>query len=550
MLFLIMYNSFFYFLDYKEYLYLASIIHTLGSTVTRAKWLFFVKSCKNRNIIHMSICIETLFNSIICIMQILVCIYGLQISHLSKCFIFLFIILFECVECVYKNSRNYYCYSMNFTTLNKVCKVLYCMYSRELNFLITYRDIMCKLIEFIGGFAIHFLVHTEEKPYNFKVGMYGIYAYIYSIAVIIFGNYELQLLQLKNKYLDSLCYYDNIHCKYKLIIYCRLLSMSGNSFECYECNYILIKTAYLNVHNVHIKGKPHVDIGYYFELFPFVSHIKVMIFLTQVCILVLFNYISIRTIYHYLYELFIIIIHSKGDLIIYTVYGFEFFPINSNKKDMPYIIQTGFVEYGNRYFINFYSIFHIKNRKRKNFNSFLLNNYRILVYFLLRLLLFTKIGILLNLVYFIIHRFLTPFGNFKMYYYSLSFYFPITKYMVIIILRRDEFYVFKLFPSISNRKVMPFLIQVGFAEYGYIYFISFYLICHMKYLKRKNFLLFLLNDYGIFKCFLVRLFLYSIMGILFILAYFNIYKILVPFGNFKIYIYFLCPFVFHLMNLW
>ena len=84
---------------------------------------------------------------------------------------------------------------------------------------------------------------------------------------------------------------------------------------------------------------------------------------------------------------------------------------------------------------------------------------------------------------------------------------------------------------------MPFLIQIGFAEYGYIYFISFYLICHMKYLKRKNFLLFLLNDYGIFICFLVRLFLYSIMEILFILAYFNIYKFLVPFGNFKIYIY-------------
>ena len=37
---------------------------------------------------------------------------------------------------------------------------------------------MYKSIEFIENFAIHFCVHTEEKPCNCNVGMYGIYANI------------------------------------------------------------------------------------------------------------------------------------------------------------------------------------------------------------------------------------------------------------------------------------------------------------------------------------------------------------------------------------
>ena len=185
------------------------------------------------------------------------------------------------------------------------------------------------------------------------------------------------------------------------------------------------------------------------------------------------------------------------------IYVFELFHIASNDMDMLYLDYLtwysdlhlfGLNQYLHSFLmlfilvkINFYQydlnmIFLIKS----NSLNWILNLTVLLDLFINKV--FIIMGILLFLANCSIYRFLTPFGNFKMYYYSLSFYFPITKYMVIIILRRDEFYVFKLFPSISNRKVIPFLIQVGFAEYGYIYFISFYLICLMKYLKKKNFL--------------------------------------------------------------
>ena len=122
--------------------------------------------------------------------------------------------------------------------------------------------------------------------------------------------------------------------------------------------------------------------------------------------------------------------------------------------------------------------------------------------------------------------------------YFLLFYFSITKYMVII-LQREEIYVFDSFPSVSNRKEIPYFIQVGFAKYGYVHFISFHLICQMKHQKRIKINSFLLNNYRILICFLVRLFLISVIRILLILADFNFHRFLIPFGNFKIYQYFL-----------
>ena len=65
-----------------------------------------------------------------------------------------------------------------------------------------------KCLEIIGDFAIHFYVHKEKKPFTCKVGMFGIYAYIYYINLIIFYSYVLHLLQMKNKSLDILCCYN------------------------------------------------------------------------------------------------------------------------------------------------------------------------------------------------------------------------------------------------------------------------------------------------------------------------------------------------------
>ena len=103
-LFLIMCYSFGFCLDFKYYVYLALLANTLASVIIRVKRIFFVISIRNCNIIHMTICIENLFNSSIYTIEICASIYKLLIYHLCKHFIFRFIILFECAECVHKYS--------------------------------------------------------------------------------------------------------------------------------------------------------------------------------------------------------------------------------------------------------------------------------------------------------------------------------------------------------------------------------------------------------------------------------------------------------------
>ena len=197
--------------------------------------------------------------------------------------------------------------------------------------------------------------------------------------------------------------------------------------------------------------------------------------------------------------------------ILFEIYVFDLFISLSNRKDMPYFIHVGFA----KYFLLFYLFISVSNRKDMPY--------------------FIHVGFA---KYFATCLSLKARGSPSLCLTFLLFYFSITKYMEII-LQREEIYVFDSFPSVSNRKEIPYFIQVGFAKYGYVHFISFHLICQMKHQKRIKINSFLLNNYRILICFLVRLFLISVIRILLILADFNFHRFLIPFGNFKIYQYFL-----------
>ena len=135
------------------------------------------------------------------------------------------------------------------------------------------------------------------------------------------------------------------------------------------------------------------------------------------------------------------------------IYVFELFQIVSNRMDMLYLDYL--IWYSDLHLfvlkqylysflilfvlvqINFYQydlnmIFLIKS----NSLNWILNLTVLLDLFINKV--FIIMGILLFLANCSIYRFLTPFGNFKIYHYFLSFHFPFDKYMVKSVLRRAE----------------------------------------------------------------------------------------------------------------
>ena len=135
------------------------------------------------------------------------------------------------------------------------------------------------------------------------------------------------------------------------------------------------------------------------------------------------------------------------------IYVFELFQIASNSMDMLYLDYLTW--YSDLHFfilnqylhsflmlfilvqINFYQydlnmIFLIKS----NSLNWILNLTLLLDLFINKV--FSIMGILLLLANCSIYRFLTPFGNFKIYHHFLLFHFPFDKYMVKNVLRRAE----------------------------------------------------------------------------------------------------------------